>query len=150
VTFTSASPTVVTWNSHGLSAGRMVRFTSNGSMPIGVTSGQTYYVSATGLGVNSFQIEDLDGVAINTSSTGSGTITGLAFWGAVPVFYTDDSNANTSINTNIVTITIASPGVITWSSHGLSKGQPVQFSTTGALPTGITAGTTYYVSSSNL
>jgi hypothetical protein len=44
-----------------------------------------------------------------------------------------------------VTITIATPGVVTWSSHGLSTGTPVIFSTTGALPTGITAGTTYYV-----
>jgi hypothetical protein len=44
-----------------------------------------------------------------------------------------------------VTITIATPGVVTWSGHGLSTGTPVIFSTTGALPTGITAGTTYYV-----
>jgi hypothetical protein len=44
-----------------------------------------------------------------------------------------------------VTITIATPGVVTWSSHGLSTGTPVIFSTTGALPTGITSGTTYYV-----
>jgi hypothetical protein len=43
-----------------------------------------------------------------------------------------------------VTITIATPGVVTWSGHGLSTGTPVIFSTTGALPTGITAGTTYY------
>jgi hypothetical protein len=43
-----------------------------------------------------------------------------------------------------VTITIAAPGVVTWSSHGLTTGSPVVFSTTGALPTGISAGTTYY------
>jgi hypothetical protein len=43
-----------------------------------------------------------------------------------------------------VTITIATPGVVTWNGHGLSTGTPVIFSTTGALPTGITAGTTYY------
>lgn len=47
--------------------------------------------------------------------------------------------------TSTVTITIASPGVVTWASHNLSAGMTVQFSTTGALPTGITAGTTYYV-----
>jgi hypothetical protein len=44
-----------------------------------------------------------------------------------------------------VTITIASPGVVTWTSHGLSNGTPVVFTTTGALPTGLTAGTIYYV-----
>jgi hypothetical protein len=44
-----------------------------------------------------------------------------------------------------VTITIASPGVVTWNNHGLANGQSVVLSTTGALPTGLTAGTTYYV-----
>ena len=44
-----------------------------------------------------------------------------------------------------VTITVATPGVVTWTAHGLSVGDPVVFSTTGALPTGLTAGTTYYV-----
>lgn len=45
-----------------------------------------------------------------------------------------------------VTMTIASPCVVTWNAHGLNEGQPVVFTTTGALPTGITAGTTYYIS----
>lgn len=44
-----------------------------------------------------------------------------------------------------VTITIASPGVITWNSHPLQNGDPVRLQTTGALPTGFTANTTYYV-----
>lgn len=44
-----------------------------------------------------------------------------------------------------VTISIASPGVITWTSHGLVVADPVVFQTTGALPTGIVAGQTYYV-----
>lgn len=44
-----------------------------------------------------------------------------------------------------VTITIASPGVVTWTAHGLTANTAVQFTTTGALPTGLTAGTTYFV-----
>ncbi|MEN0115438.1 MAG: hypothetical protein AAGD15_01840 [Agrobacterium cavarae] len=44
-----------------------------------------------------------------------------------------------------VTISVATPGVISWTAHGLAGGTPVKFSTTGALPTGLTAGTTYYV-----
>lgn len=44
-----------------------------------------------------------------------------------------------------VTITIASPGVVSWNNHGLAAGAPVVFSTTGALPTGLTAGTVYFV-----
>ena len=43
-----------------------------------------------------------------------------------------------------VTMTIASPCVVSLANHGLRDGTGVVFSTTGALPTGITAGTTYY------
>lgn len=43
-----------------------------------------------------------------------------------------------------VTMTIATPGVVTWTGHILQNGDPVKFATTGALPTGIIAGTTYY------
>ena len=44
-----------------------------------------------------------------------------------------------------VTITIASPGVVSWSSHGLQAGQQVRLTTTGALPTGLAISTTYFV-----
>lgn len=44
-----------------------------------------------------------------------------------------------------VTISIATPGVISWTDHELEVGDPVIFTTTGALPTGIAAGGTYYV-----
>ena len=44
-----------------------------------------------------------------------------------------------------VTMTIAAPGVVTWTAHGLAVNTPIVLSTTGALPTGLTAGATYYV-----
>lgn len=44
-----------------------------------------------------------------------------------------------------VTITIASPGVATWTAHPLQNGDPVRLQTTGALPTGLAQNTTYYV-----
>lgn len=44
-----------------------------------------------------------------------------------------------------VTVSSASPGVVTWTAHGMSDGDPVVFTTTGALPTGLSANTTYYV-----
>lgn len=50
-----------------------------------------------------------------------------------------------AIKTATATVTIASPGVFTWTAHGLDIGTPVKFTTTSALPTGLTAGTTYYV-----
>lgn len=57
-------------------------------------------------------------------------------------FDTNDIHSKTST----VTITIASPGVISWTAHGLMVANcPVVFTTTGALPTGLTAGTIYFV-----
>ena len=49
-----------------------------------------------------------------------------------------------------VTITIASPAVVSLTSHGLVAGSAISFETTGALPTGITAGTKYYVIATGL
>ena len=45
------------------------------------------------------------------------------------------------------TMTIASPCVVTLSLHGLNVGDTVTFFTTGGLPTGITSGIQYFVSS---
>lgn len=45
----------------------------------------------------------------------------------------------------VVTISNAEPAVVSWTAHGLPDGTPVTFTTTGALPTGLTADTTYYV-----
>lgn len=47
--------------------------------------------------------------------------------------------------TATVTMTIAAPGVVTHTAHGLWDGATVLFSTTGALPTGITAGVNYFI-----
>lgn len=44
-----------------------------------------------------------------------------------------------------VTVTIATPAVVSWTGHGLVESASLIFTTSGALPTGITAGTTYYV-----
>jgi hypothetical protein len=52
------------------------------------------------------------------------------------------------------TMTIASPGVVTagvaGNGHGLVAGSPIKWETSGALPTGVTAGTQYYVIAAGL
>jgi hypothetical protein len=58
--------------------------------------------------------------------------------------------ADVPINESQVTITNAAPAVVTWTAHGFSAGQPVFFRTTGALPTGLTAGTIYFVIAAGL
>jgi hypothetical protein len=44
-----------------------------------------------------------------------------------------------------ITMTIASPAVLSWAAHGLPIGGAFQLATTGALPTGVSINTTYYV-----
>lgn len=46
-----------------------------------------------------------------------------------------------------VTVSVAAPGIVTWAGgHGLEVGAPVMFTPTGGtLPTGLVAGTIYYV-----
>jgi hypothetical protein len=46
-----------------------------------------------------------------------------------------------------VEISIASPAVVTWPGETIPVNTPVVFSTSGTLPTGLVAGTTYYVRS---
>src|SRR4030067_430753 len=43
------------------------------------------------------------------------------------------------------TVTIATPAVVTHTAHAMPEGNMVAFTTTGALPTGITATTAYYI-----
>lgn len=75
-TITIASPAVVTFNSHGLTANDVVQFTTTGALPTGITASTNYYVISTGLTTNTFEISaTIGGSAINTSGTQSGTQT---------------------------------------------------------------------------
>jgi len=67
---------------------------------------------------------------------------GLYYWDATNGVTTRGVNVNTLGGT--VTLTIASPCVITLSTV-LAEGTAIKLATTGALPTGLTAGTTYYL-----
>lgn len=52
---------------------------------------------------------------------------------------------------SVVEISVGAPGVVTWEARGLNAGQPVVFTNEGgAMPTGLTAGTVYYVVAAGL
>lgn len=79
---------------------------------------------------------------------------GESAWSSGTVYKAGDRVINTTTHRtyesqqgqqSVVTISPASPGVVTWTNHGLAAGAPIVFSTTGALPTGMTSGTIYYV-----
>lgn len=85
VTITIASPGVITWTGHGLTATNAVVFTnSGGALPTGIVSGTTYYVTAgASITTNTFQISTtvanaLAGTSVNTSGSQSGTQTGTS------------------------------------------------------------------------
>lgn len=83
--------------------------------------------------------EYADNLAILGSPDASTTAKGISRLSASP---------STSLGT--FTVTIASPAVFTLANHGLTENDSVQFTTTGALPTGLTAGVTYYVIAAGL
>lgn len=81
----------------------------------------------------------IDGISINGGAPASTTVLGL-----VRMSY------NSDVALGNCTITVASPAVITKTAHGLTINDIVVFATTGTLPTGLVAGTKYYVLSAGL
>lgn len=74
VTMTQASPCVVTLTNHRLVAGQIIRFSTTGALYTGITAGLDYYVLSTGLTASTFRFStSLEGTAVNTSGTQSGT-----------------------------------------------------------------------------
>lgn len=117
-TVSKASPAVITKNSHGLVAGDAIKVTTSGSLYTGMSNNGVYYVLSSSLATNTFRFSSSSGgSAVNTSGNQSGTHT-----------YTREA-------------------VFTASNHGLAVGDAVAITTTGSLPTGLSASTTYYVRS---
>ena len=108
------------------------------------------------LGVPSNIAEGQSGI-INLWQDGTGSRTLAYAWafvfggGTAPVLTTTKNTMDQLVymvnkySTSTVTISNATPGVITWTAHGLLKGMRIQLTTTGSLPTGLTASTTYWV-----
>jgi hypothetical protein len=114
--------TTLTYNNN---AGK-VRLNSAGAhgLTAAVAVGENVYVTWTGgTGVTSLYPV----TALDTDTTGTAVTIDLAYKSAT------------------VTISIAAPGVVTWTGHGLSVNDTIRFTTTGALPTGLAINTTYYV-----
>lgn len=78
VTITIASPAVVSWTNHRLAAGTTIQFSSDGDLPTGIAEGTTYFILATGLTANSFEISLTNGgSAVNTTGFQTGTHTAI-------------------------------------------------------------------------
>lgn len=138
VTINVASPAIVTKNNHGLGTGEKVYLQTTGALPTGLSVNTDYYVIE--LSIDTFKLATtlanaLAGTAITTTGAGSGTHT----------LYYHNKVKTTSAGSGTHTLLKNNGVIITKSSHGLSSGRRIYFSTDGTLPTGITAGTSYYV-----
>jgi hypothetical protein len=148
VTMTIASPCVVSWASHGTFAGTPVMFTTTGALPTGVLPNVVYFVRNTTTNTFELGLTPASASSINTSGTQSGVHTGLN----TPITTFDCSTLGDfigqitgSAGPYAVTMTIANPCVVTWTAHGQANGQRVILRTTGALPSGLSVDTVYYV-----
>lgn len=75
-TVTIASPGVFSLTAHGFTIGTVVYFSTTGALPTGLTAGTAYYVISTGLTADAFEVSTtIDGTAVNTSGSQSGTHT---------------------------------------------------------------------------
>lgn len=90
------------------------------------------------------------GIPINTAkylwiyaidSDGAGAIK----LGASSILWDEKTLQSTVKASHTGTVTIATPGVWTATAHGRQNNDAVRLTTTGALPTGLSSGTTYYV-----
>ena len=176
-TFTStiASPAVLTRSSHGLSTGTAITLTTTGSLPTGLSTNTDYYVAGVPSS-STFRLSASIGSTasisntnptvvtnnghglsagspvefVSTGSLPSGVSAGTVYYVATSGLGSDSFRLSPTNSTPVVTITTGSPANFSSSSHGLTANTPLVFSTTGSFPSGITAGTTYYVISSGL
>lgn len=156
---TTANPCVVTALSHGFSDGDLIYIDD----VVGMTQINNRLFTVASATTDTFQLSGVNSSTFTAYSSG-----GLASPSSVPFFTTAAGSANvdvtlqshglsaggsivfpisTAVCSSVVTMTIATPGVVTWftGTHGMTGGETIVFTTTGALPTGITAGATYYV-----
>jgi hypothetical protein len=108
----------------------------------GLVSTATYTAGVGGLQTQINAVSALIGTGLSPSKP---TIsTAVAFAGALSA-NVEQSITPAKWSGATVTISNATPAVVTWASHGLSINADIIFNTTGGLPTGLTVGTTYYV-----
>jgi hypothetical protein len=119
----------VTWSAHGLSHNAPIFFSTTGVLPTGLVAGQIYYVKY--YTANQFFLsatpdgDYLGGSDAAQSGQHTGYTPSFVTW---PKSVVDDGS-----------------GGVTLVPHGWPAGTSVVLSTTGSLPTGLTAGTRYYV-----
>ncbi len=118
----------------GLATGTLVRFSTTGVMPGGLSENTNYYIKTflkdqssppVIIGFTLALTPSVLADTVDISSTGTGVLS---------------MTAQTSFTVNTISDTFSTPG-----DHRLAEGSVVHISSFGTLPTGLSAGTDYYV-----
>jgi hypothetical protein len=73
-TISVGSPATITLASHGFAIGDVVKFTTSGSLPVGIALNKHYHIITAGFAAGSFRISETpEGTAVDTSGSPSGT-----------------------------------------------------------------------------
>jgi microcystin-dependent protein len=160
-TVTIANPAVFTTNSHGLVAGDKISFTTTGGLPTGLATNTDYYVISTGLTTDAFRVSlSPGGAAIETTGSQSGQHTlYLTTYGKgdgsttfnvpdlrsrIPVGY-GTSAPTTTLHFQASDVDTGNDTIRVPDLKFPSQGQKIRLTTTGTLPTGLSAGVDYFV-----
>ena len=157
-----SSLTITAVKTHKLLEAYTISFTTTGTLPAPLLVGETYYVLPTNLTETQFSIStQKNGAAVSITTAGSGihryNIVGLTLTQTrenynyidITVFQPGDFITLTPTGTTC-TISIANPAVVTLVGHGFSAGDVIKFTTTGALPTGMSVQNRYFVIAAGL
>jgi hypothetical protein len=154
ITIALGTPGIITRASHGLQPGYQIILATTGALPTGLTAGIVYYVQSDGFTANSFRLSTAKrGVAINATGSQSGTHSYTVFGLAQTTLRENYNYIDISLypqqpfvtSASVCTISIANPAVVTLTSHGFIANDVVRFTTTGALPSGISLTRAYFV-----
>jgi hypothetical protein len=162
-TLSNGSPlTIKAVKSHKLVESYTISFSTTGTLPAPLLAGETYFVTSSGLTETEFRVSAIkNGPQISITTAGSGihryNIVGLTLTNMRENYdYVDLTVLNpgefiSSVPTGTTcTISIANPAVVTLTSHGFVAGDVIKFTTTGALPTGISTQSRFYVLAAGL
>jgi ribosomal protein L31 len=125
----------ITSNDHGFYTGQQVQVSSSGTLPAGLTVLTDYYLIVLSSNVYKFATSlanALAGIDVDITNVGSGNMT-VTSQTSTTVSYIQNADIDLTTDT------------FTMRSHGMYTGMKVQISTDGVLPTGLSAGTDYYI-----
>jgi len=113
------------------------------TIPFATGNGQkAVYFSQNPLAIGVNQVEiTAAGIIYDSATNKLFTHNGIS---ATHQYYVRDTTASMTYSTSSVSVSVASPGVVTHAAHTFVANDPVVF-TAGTLPTGLTVGTVYFV-----